>query len=370
MFVRMTAKHSQFINSLLSIVLVFLFVFLSDLSAYAAQLEDTGALLDSAAAAKLPESGVLKESVLLSVPSNSLFKAGPVGNVEASEEPIVIDNDKAVAIKETIQYKDLPTDEGKTKIIAGAQFPVVICSQINSKTAKAGDPLEARLKYDLRIGDKLIASKGSTVNGHLNYVLKARTSMHAYLSAQRWFRNSGCLGVSFDEIVNEKGEHIPLMAAPAQVARIIKNKAEGRVLGVNHNGQITGPLSQQLRYKATCIAINAALSPAGVFSFGAMPVALGVIGAANPSFAFCKPIGKNVRHRRMKGFAVGFLSGVPGAWLLEDCVIKGQEAIIKPGDELLAEFQQEFTGEPSTDANLLAGAKTKVRGKVLTKKDS
>ena len=71
-------------------------------------------------------------------------------------------------------------------------------------------------------------------------------------------------------------------------------------------GQITGPLSQQLRYKAICIGINAALAPASVFSFGAMPVALGVIGAANPSFAFCKPVGLNVRHRRVKGFAVGF----------------------------------------------------------------
>ncbi len=222
----------------------------------------------------------------------------------------------------------------------------------------------------MKIGDRLIAVKGSKVNGHLNYVLKARTSLHAYFSPERWFRNSGCIGVSFDEIVNEKGDHIPLVAAPAQIARVVKNKCEGRVLGVNHKGQITGPLAQQLRYKAICIGINAALAPATVFSFGAMPVALGVIGAANPSFAFCKPVGLNVRHRRMKGFAVGFLSGVPGGWVVEDAVIKGQEAIIKPGDELLAEFQQEFTGEPETDAAIIAGAKTKVHGKVLPKTDS
>ena len=334
-------------------------------------VKDKTVILDSAVNCNPSvEANMLKDGIALSVPSNSLLQTLEEEKVTASEQPLIIDNDEVLEVTETIKYKELPTDDGKTKIIAGAQFPVVISSQINSKTAKAGDPLEAKLKYDLKIGDKLIAVKGSSVNGHLNYVLKARTSVKSYISTERWFRNSGCVGVSFDEIVNEKGEHIPLVAAPAQMARIIKNKAEGRVLGVNHEGQITGPLAQQLRYKAICIGINAALAPASVFSFGAMPVALGVIGAANPSFAYCKPVGLNVRHRRMKGFAVGFLSGVPGGWMVEDAIIKGQEAIIKPGDELLAEFQEEFTGQPSTDATIIAGAKTKVRGKVLPKKDS
>lgn len=198
--------------------------------------------------------------------------------------------------------------------------------------------------------------------------MRARTTTRSLFSPERWYRNSGCLGVSFDEIVNEKGEHIPLIAMPAQIARIVQNKGEGRVLGVNHYGQITGPWSQQLRYKAIRLGLNAAMAPAGVFTFGAMPVALGVIGAANPSFAFTKPVGLNVRHRRIKGFAMGFLSGLPGSFIIEDSIIKGQEAIIKPGDELLAEFQEEFTGEPTTDASLLASNKTKVHGQVMPKK--
>src|SRR5262249_21919459 len=103
----------------------------------------------------------------------------------------------------------------------------------------------------------------------------------------------------------------------------------------------------------------------GVFSFGAVPVALGVMGAVNPSFAFMKPVGLNVRHRRIKGFAWGFLSGLPGSWIIEDTVVKGQEAVLKPGDEFVAEFKQEFTGEPATDARLLPSASTKVHGQVL-----
>jgi len=241
---------------------------------------------------------------------------------------------------------------------------VVVTSEITSKTAKKGDVLQARLKYDLKIGDRLIAKKGSLVTGHLDYVLKARSVMHSLVSPERWYRNSGAVGISFDEIITDKNEHLPLVARPARKALIVKNKGEGRVLGVNHDGLVTGPWSQQLRYKAVRIGLNAALAPAGVFSFGAMPVALGVIGAANPSFAFMKPVGLNVRHRRLKGFAWGFLSGIPGSWLIEDTVTKGQEAVIKPGDEFLAEFKEEFTGEAASDAMLLPGASTKVRGQI------
>ena len=93
---------------------------------------------------------------------------------------------------------------------------------------------------------------------------------------------------------------------PAQIARIVKIKEKDEYLGVNHYGQVTGPFSQQLRYKAIRVGLNAALAPAGVFSFGAMPVALGLIGAANPSFAFTKPVGLNVRHRRIKRICCWF----------------------------------------------------------------
>ncbi|MBK9143494.1 MAG: hypothetical protein IPM23_13410 [Candidatus Melainabacteria bacterium] len=281
-----------------------------------------------------------------------------------SVEVIVIDNDEAAVVEETIAYEELPTDEAKTRIKTGAQFPVVMVSQISSKTSKKGDVLQARLKYDLKIGDRLIAKKGSLVTGHIDYNMPARTVLHSLVSPHRWYRNSGCVGIVFDEIINEKNEHIALNAKPARKDRIVKNKAEGRLLGVNHDGQITGPWGQQLRYKAVRIGLNAALAPAGVFSFGAMPVALGVMGAVNPSFAFMRPVGTNEPHRRIKGFAWGFLSGIPGSWIIEDTVTKGQEALIRPGDEFLVELHQEFTGEVLTEAQLIPGASAKISGDV------
>jgi hypothetical protein len=337
-----------------------------------AVLEQPKETADAAVLDQEPESKADKADVAMLAAPVPGAAAKPNVVPEAGDEvvfesggPIVIDNDEIAEVEETIKYEELPTDEGKTKVKTGAKFPVVANCEITSKTAKKGDPISGYLKYDLKIGDRLVAKKGSHVRGHINYALKARTTLHALWSPERWYKNSGCLGIEFDEIVNEKGEHLPLVAKPARQARIVKNKGEGRVLGVNHNGQITGPWAQQLRYKAVRVGLNAALAPAGVFSFGAMPVALGVMGAVNPSFAFSKPVGLNVRHRRIKGFAWGFLSGVPGSWLIEDTTVKGQEAVIKPGDEFLAEFKEEFTGEPATDAQLLPGASTKVRGQIM-----
>jgi hypothetical protein len=285
---------------------------------------------------------------------------------QVKEGPIVIDNDEIAEQTVTIAYEEMPTEAGGTAVKAGARFPVVMISELNSKTAKKGDPIEARLKYDLKIGNRHIANKGSRVRGHLNYVLRARTVLGSMVTTQRFYRNSGVLGIAFDELINEKGEHFTLLAKPAMMDRIVKNKYEGRELGVNHNGQVTGPFSQQLRYKAIRVGMNFAMAPLGPMTFGAMPIALGVMGAVNPSFAFMKPVGLNVRHRRIKGFFWGALSGVPGSWLIEDTTVRGQEAIIKPGDEFLAVFNEQFKGEAVTDASLIPGVGTKVKGEVLS----
>lgn len=346
----------------------------------AANADSTAATAAEATASVSPAEAVFKspleakqlvkpESSMALLPLQPAPPLVPAGRGFFARAPIHIDNDEIVEQEATLEYEEMPLDdETKTKVKAGARFPIVITSEINSRTAKKGDAVHGRLKYDLKIGDRLVAQKGAVVRGHLNYALPARTPMASMLSTNRWYRNSGCLGVQFDEIINDKNEHIPLVAEPARQALYVKNKAEGRVLGINHKGQIAGPWSQQLRYKAIRVGLNFALAPAGVMSFGAMPVALGVIGAVNPSFAFMKPVGTNVRHRRIKGFAWGFLSGVPGSWLIEDTTVKGQEAVIKPGDEFFAEMRQEFTGEPASDAEMLGGANTKVQGEIVNQK--
>ncbi|MBI1270658.1 hypothetical protein GC174_09515 [bacterium] len=291
---------------------------------------------------------------------------------DADANVIVIDNDleTEVAVEEEYKWEQIADSPDKTKIAAGARFPVCVISSISSKTAKKGDPVEARLMTDIKIGGRLIARQGDMVIGRIDTVSKARRILHAELSRKRWMRANGSLGVQFDEIVTAEGKHLPLVAKPAWVRRVVSNKNEGRVLGVNHNGELASPLSTQLKHQAVHLAIRGAASVGGVFSMGAVPAAYGIIGAINPSFAFLQPVGKNVPHRRMKGFAMGVVSGLPGGFLIADSIIKGKEAVIKPGDTFLAEFKDEFTGRAATSAELLPGASGKVQGEVMPEKQN
>lgn len=293
----------------------------------------------------------------------------PCVTVDTSETQLtVVDNDlekEKELNKEDAYTLETVDSNGNSKITAGARFRVAVLSTHNSHTAKVNDPVEARLKSDLIINGKVVAKAGSRVVGKVSTAEPARRILHAELSGKRWMRANGALGLNFYEIVTESGEHLPLSAAPARQARVVKNMNEGRVLGVNHNGELAAPLSTQLKHQAAHLAIRGAASATGVFSFGVVPLAYGVVGAINPSFAFLHPVGQNVRHRRLKGFGMGLIAGMPGGFLIADSIIKGQEAIVKPGDEFLAEFKQDFTGEPETDASILSSGQGKVHGQVL-----
>jgi hypothetical protein len=284
-------------------------------------------------------------------------------SVLVEDDVPVIDNDKEDATAE-YKWEEIPDADGKTHIQAGAKFPVCVVSTHTSKNAKVGDAVEGRLSIDIKIGGHLVASKGATVIGHVVNVAPARRMLTAEICPKRWMRAAGSLGIQFDEILVDD-QHIPLVAAPATASRVVNNVNEGRVLGVNHDGQLASPLSIQLKHQALHLAIRAGASAGGVFSFGAVPVAFGVLGAISPSFAYMQPVGKNVRHRRLKGFTMGVVSGLPGGFLISDSIIHGPEAVVKPGDVFLAEFKQDFTGEPSTDAQLLPNVKTKVHGEVV-----
>lgn len=297
---------------------------------------------------------------------------GQQGNALVVREDgvLVVDNDYDVLQEqEKPRWEEIKDEPGKTSIKAGARFAVGVVSQLSSKTCKVGDPVEARLKTRIMIGGRMIAEAGDKVVGHVSSCMRARRILHAELSKNRWMRANGCIGLTFDYIITKKGEHLPLVAAPARSARIVKNVYEGRVLGINHKGEVASPLSTQLKHQAAHLAIRGAASAGGVFSFGIVPVAYGVIGAINPNFAFLQPVGKNVPHRRIKGFAMGVVSGLPGGFLIADYIIRGKEAEIKPGDEFLAEFHQDFTGEASTDASLIPSANQNVHGEVVKEKE-
>jgi hypothetical protein len=298
--------------------------------------------------------------------------AATTGAQEPADEVVVIDNDlekSGEQLKETNAWSEIPdSPAGQGYLAAGLRFPIVSISSLSSKTARVGDRVESRLKVDLRIGGRLIAERGTLVVGHVSSAHKARRLLIAEMALKRWMRANGALGITFDEIITSNNEHLPLVAMPARQARIVHNKYEGRVLGVNRKGEIAAPLSIQLKHQGAHLAIRGAAAAGGIFSMGAVPVVFGVLGAMHPSFAFMHPVGKNVPHRRLKGFGMGMLSGLPGGFIVADFLVRGAEAQIKPGDQFLVELHQDFTGEASTEAQLLPSGTRKVTGKVLSTK--
>lgn len=295
--------------------------------------------------------------------------------IEEAADVIVIDNDmykqkSENSAKDSSSWSTVKAENGKTMILAGARFPVVLVSSHNSKNCRIGDRVEARLKADILIGERLIAKMNDHVLGHVTSSHKARRLLIAQLAPKRWMRANGAIGIKFDEIITYEGQHIALTAAPARMARIIENKNEGRVLGVNHKGEIAAPLSTQLKNQGVQLAIRGAAGAGGIFSMGAVPVLFGLIGALHPEFAFLHPVGKNMPHRRLKGFGMGFLNGLPGGFIIADWVLRGVESVLKPGDEFLVEFQQDFNGEVSTTAQLEPQERTKVRAEIVKPKKS
>lgn len=263
-----------------------------------------------------------------------------------------------------------PAPVEKALLKSGTHIPIKVDSQLTSKTAQVGDVVTARLSDDVSIGGHLVAAKGSRIQGHVCTVQKARKVLKAELSRKRWMKSAGELGVQFDEIVTDQDEHFPLTAVPARQTRFVKDMDEGRVLGINDRGEIVSPLSAQL--KSQCmhwgihIAVSAGAVAGGPIGMAAMPVAYGCIGAISPSFAFMHPVGRNMKHRRIKGFALGFLSGAPGGGIICDAIVRGPEAIIEPGDAFEVELKQEFTGEPSVVAQTAEVETSKtVQGELL-----
>lgn len=185
---------------------------------------------------------------------------------------------------------------------------------------------------DLRTGAKLIAPAGSTVNGHVTQVLTERRLLHAEVSTKRWLKAGGGIGMRFDEIVLASGKHIKINAVPVAVAEAAAeaDKRQQNVV-VDKDGTIEPTRKKDLKPKAARLML-------GVGAFVAGPITSvvgGVAGAVHPSTVLPdSPDPQSRKHRRLKGMVTGFVAGLPGGFIVDDAILKGQRAQLKPGTRL------------------------------------
>lgn len=213
-------------------------------------------------------------------------------------------------------------------------FDVVLTNKIDSKTARVGQPVNARLVQAVHSGSKLIAPEGSEVTGHVTSVYGSRRMLHAEVSTKRWMRASGGLGLSFDRIVTPEGTAVKIKAIPVSIVQQHGHQhreKDSAKVNVSKSGTIEASRKRDLRPKAARTALGVAAFIAGPVT----AVAGAAVGAVRPTTVLPANVdGTPQKHQRLKGMTTGFVAGLPGGFLVNDAVIKGQQVVLTPGTHL------------------------------------
>jgi hypothetical protein len=231
----------------------------------------------------------------------------------------------------------------KWEEIAGWKMIVHVSlqSELNSASCKPGDPVWGLLDDDLKWGAKLIAARNSLVKGHIVLVRPSRTLAKAIISSERRLRTEGSITIKFDQIEDPvNGTSWPIDGKICRWDNIVSTTGGGwRQIEVDKQGRIlkAGPSLSRAEQEAFFIARVATFAPipgSMWLDLALMPVAMGIAGAAYPSFVYEKPVNLKEKNFREKAFAYGFVTNLPGAAVVEACVQKGQNSDIRCGDQI------------------------------------
>ena len=224
-------------------------------------------------------------------------------------------------------------------LAATMDFDVALTGGLDSKTAKVGQPVTARLVGEIRDGSKLLAPAGSEVSGNVTEVYGSRRLLHAEVSTKRWMRAGAGIGLHFDRIVPPHGAALKIDAVPVAIVgkpdEIGKKTDDGAT--VSKNGNVEASRKKDLKPKLARTALGVAAFVAGPIT----AVAGAAAGAIKPSTVLPEASDESAqKHRRLKGMATGAVAGLPGGFLINDSVLKGQQAVLKPGTRITLEWKR------------------------------
>lgn len=222
---------------------------------------------------------------------------------------------------------------------------VCLESNLNSKQARVGDIVWGRLEDDCKFGVKLVAAHDSLIKGHVVAIEQPRTLLRATLSSTRRTKKDAAIGIVFDEIIDQDGRSWPVKGKLCRWSDLQANSSGGapRLVQVDKNGNTVkaGPTLSETEKNAILAARIATYAPIpGHFAIGmvGVPLAMGIAGAARPSFVFKKPVNTHEKGIRAKGFAYGFVTNLPGAVVVLACVKKGEQVDLKAGDKVAVDL--------------------------------
>ncbi len=216
-----------------------------------------------------------------------------------------------------------------------------LAQELNSKTVVAGQAIDCVLQEDFVFGTTKIASKGSVVHGHLINHEQPRTLSKAIVSSDRRYKSDACLGIEFDDIVDSATNQILPIKGTLCKQKIVSDdlKHKRHEIDVDSQGRIIKAERTFSTEKKTTFGVLRAATilplPGGLaVNLAGGPLIMGTAGAISPSFAYNKPIDDDMPHKRVKGFTYGFITSLPGAFLVQAFVEKGDEVVVQPSDQL------------------------------------
>lgn len=223
---------------------------------------------------------------------------------------------------------------------------VSLQSELNSSSCKPGDPVWGLLDDDLKWGAKLIAARNSFVKGHVVIASQHRTLCQAALSSERRLRTEGSISIQFDQVEDPvNGTSWPIYGKICRWNNIVRTASGGwRQIEVDKDGRIlkAGPSLSQAEQDAFLLAKIATFAPIPgtvLLDLAVSPVAMGLAGAAYPSFVYDKPVNLKEKNIRARAFAYGFVTNLPGAMLVQACVEKGEHAELREGDQIAVDLK-------------------------------
>jgi len=231
------------------------------------------------------------------------------------------------------------------KVFWSKQFPVIVTRKIESAYTFKGDPFEGVLDGKVWFSDTVSVPKGSIVLGHVIRIQHSRRLGSAMLSKHDRFRRNASFTVQLDEMITPSKTHLQIAGSILPQFHVFNNDGNFKAVEVKTAREIVGveDLGNTASTDSTSyLSMSARMALQGIggnaISFGAMPLIMGVVGAAVPSAVSGKPIEVD-ETSRTKGFVLGATGQVPGGFVVRNFIYKGDDFCLDEGDELLAEAQ-------------------------------
>ena len=112
----------------------------------------------------------------------------------------------------------------------GTQFSVSLASDISTKTAEVGDPVNARVASDLIVDGRTAVAAGSVVHGTVTQVV----------SGSHKIGGVPILGLTFNSVELANGKTVPITGHVVQQGKSETAKDTGKILGGAALGAIIG----------------------------------------------------------------------------------------------------------------------------------